>query len=74
MRCLYRLVFLLVFFTYQCYAGLSKDDKIVTEIAGEDIKRPTKEIDENARMFLESVRKCNGSGGILSFLLKKILL
>lgn len=73
MFCLYRLFFLLVFFTYKCYAGLSKDDKIVTEIAGEDIKRPTKEIDENALMFLESVRKCNGSGGILSFLLKKIL-
>lgn len=72
MFCLCRLVFLLVFFTYKCYAELSKDDKIVTEIAGEDIKRPTKEIDENTRMFIESVRKCNGSGGAINFFLKKI--
>ena len=72
--CLYRLAFLLLFFTYECYADpLLTEDKIVTEIAGEDIKRPTKEIDENALMFIESVRKCNGSGGVLNFFLKKIL-
>ena len=74
MRCFCHFVFLLLFFTYKCYADLlSTQDKIVTEIAGEDIKRPTKEIDKNTLMFIESVRKCNGSGGILSFLLKKIL-
>lgn len=65
---------LLSHFTCNCYADKITKQDVIRQIVGYDkCTRPTKEIDENTRMFIESVRKCNGSGGAINFFLKKIL-
>lgn len=76
MLCLYRVIIslaLLFHFTCNCYAGKITKQDIIRQIVGYDkCTRPTKEIDENTRMFIESVRKCNGRGEIVYFFLKKL--